>query len=90
MSLTIITILWGVILLLCTIIGFLVRNKITEMESQIANLKKDCTDISIEIHEFKFNYIDRFEKVIKLINEGNLNTVKQFSELRLLIEQNKH
>lgn len=70
------TIIIGVII---GVLGYLFRSRLERIERDIEILKK-------EQQEFKDNYLDRFEKVNKNINDSKLEIMKELNKLYIRIE----
>ena len=60
------------------IMGFLIRSKISEMENDIKNLEQQ----NKEIEE---NYLDRFDKLNKNINQSKIEILDRFHQFEIKI-----
>lgn len=66
--------------ILLGIIAYLLKSKIEAMETDVKNTKS-------EMKEIKDNYLDRFEKLNKNINDSKIEIVKELSKIYLKISE---
>ena len=69
-----------VVYAILAIIGYLAKNKIETMETELKQIKLDMED-------FKMNYLDRFEKVNKTISDSKIEIIKALSDLEIKISK---
>lgn len=76
---TVVEICFAIIIILMNVIGFLVREKVKNIETEL-------TEVRNNLYEFKENYLDRFEKVNKNITETKIEIIEKLHAIDLKIK----
>ncbi len=64
---------------LLAVIGYFAKDKIERMEAELISIRND-------VYEFRDNYLDRFEKVNKAVNDSREEIMEKLHHLELTLK----